>query len=51
MTFYKRNIFDKKLQIDQGNTRIDFGSLIFEASKQQDAEGLEMILSQNGGMH
>ena len=48
MAFYKKKVH-KKLQFSHHNSRIDFGTLIFEASKQKDAEGLELILSQKGG--
>lgn len=37
-------------QFSHHNSRIDFGSLIFEASKQGDVDGLELILSQSGGI-
>ena len=39
-----------RLNFSKSNSRIDFGSLIFEAAKQRDHEGLELILAQEGGM-
>ena len=39
----------RKLKISPQNSRIDFGCLIFEAAKQGDWEGLDIILSQDGG--
>ena len=50
MSLHKKKM-DKKLEFSKQNSRIDFGSLIFEASKQKDAEGLELILAQNGGIY
>lgn len=38
-----------RLKISPQNSRINFGSLIFEAAKQGDWEGLDLILSQDGG--
>ena len=39
----------KKVQFSVSNSRIHFGNLIYEAAKQSDWEGLELILAQDGG--
>ena len=40
----------RKKTLNFSNSRIHFGNLIYEAAKQGDYEGLELILSQDGGM-
>ena len=39
----------RKKTLNFSNSRIHFGNLIYEAAKQGDYEGLELILSQDGG--
>ena len=39
----------KKIKFNQQNSRISFGSIIFEAAKQGEWENLELILHQDEG--
>lgn len=41
---------ERKKTLNFGNSRIQFGNIINVAVEQGDVEGLELILSQDGGM-